>query len=89
MSATRTESVTGQLRQAGNALLNVIAAFIEWLPQASALRIAMVCIALAFVMSILPMAVVLFIVFMVVKMIALAIMPATPRLTVDAATSRD
>ena len=72
MSTTSLDAFVSLLRDAGNTVLTLLAGFIEWLPQASVLRIALVCLGLAFFISILPMALVLFLLFMLVKLIAVA-----------------
>lgn len=92
MSTTTTQSIDTfvlQLREAGSAMLNLVAAFIEWLPKASVLRVALVCLGLAFFISILPLAVVLFVLFMLVKMIAAAVVVKPRQLTVDQPVVRD
>ncbi len=92
MSTTTTQSIDTfvlQLREAGSAMLNLVAAFIEWLPEASVLRVALVCLGLAFFISILPLAVVLFVLFMLVKMIAAAVVVKPRQLTVDQPVVRD
>lgn len=92
MSTTTTNSIDTfvlQLREAGSAILNLIAAFIEWLPKASVLRIALVCLGLAFFISILPLAVVLFVLFMAIKLIVVAVVVKPRQLTLDQPAARD
>ena len=89
MSNSAPNTFFSQLRHAASVTLDLAAAFIDWLPQASLLRIAMLCLALAFFIAILPHALVLFVLFVVVKLIAIAFVAKPKQLTVDQARTHD
>lgn len=72
MSNSALKTLLSQLRAAANLTLDLTSAFVDWLPQASWLRIAMLCLAISFFIAILPHALVLFLLFLVVKLIVVA-----------------
>jgi hypothetical protein len=60
-------TVLGFAREAGRNLLDAIAEFMRWLPEATLPRIAIMCVVLALVSSVLPLALGLFVLFVMLK----------------------
>lgn len=70
MSVFSLTSFLSDMRAAAVTVLDVTAAFIGWLPGAGLLRLALLSLALAFFMSLLPAALLLFVLFVLIKAVA-------------------
>ena len=83
MSNSALSTFFAQLRAAASLTLDLAAALIDWLPQAGWLRIAMLCVAISFFIAILPHALMLFVLFMVIKLIVIAFVAKPKQLALD------